>query len=227
VREIVLDTETTGFKAEGDDRIVEIGCVELINLVQTGQRRQWYINPERDMPEDAFRVHGLSSSFLADKPVFGEIVGDFLAFIEDSPLVAHNAAFDLSFLNAELKRLSMPPLTGGERTVVDTVQLSRRRFPGMPASLDALCKRFGVDNSNRTLHGALLDAQLLAECYLELRGGRQAGLTLTTHAEGRTEGAPRAARPVRPPLPHGPSAAELAAHQALLTALKNPLWLKE
>jgi len=226
-REIVLDTETTGFKAEGDDRIVEIGCVELVNYVQTGARRQWYINPERDMPEDAFKVHGLSSAFLADKPVFSQIVGEFLDFLQDSPLVAHNANFDVGFLNAEMKRLGLPAVTGKGREIVDTVQLARRRYPGAPASLDALCKRFGIDNSNRTLHGALLDAQLLAECYLELRGGRQTGFSLTATPGGARGGVVRLTRQPRSPRPHGPTADELAAHEGLLKMLKNPLWLKE
>jgi DNA polymerase-3 subunit epsilon len=221
MREIVLDTETTGFKPEEGHRVVEIGCVELRNHLPTGERRQWYINPERDMPEAAARVHGLTSAFLADKPVFAAVAAEFLEFLADAPIVAHNASFDVNFLNAELKRLGVPPL---RNPVTDTVALARKRFPGSPASLDALCKRFAIDNSGRTLHGALLDSQLLAECYLELLGGRQTGLDLTA-AAGATPAQVRAARPPRPARPHAPSAEELAAHEALLKALKAPLWL--
>ncbi|MBI1206131.1 MAG: DNA polymerase III subunit epsilon [Azospirillum sp.] len=222
MREIVLDTETTGFKPEEGHRIVEIGCVELINHLPTGERRQWYINPERPMPAEAFAVHGLSDEFLAKQPVFGEVVGAFLDFVAADPLIIHNAAFDLSFLNAELRRLSLPAIA--PTRAVDTVLVARRRFPGAPASLDALCKRFEIDNSNRTLHGALLDSQLLAECYLELLGGRQTDLMLATRGpESGTQ--LRAARPPRPPRIHEPSTDEQAAHRALLERLKKPVWL--
>ena len=225
MREIVLDTETTGLDPEAGHRIVEIGCVELVNHLPTGRHWRVYLNPERDMPEEAFRVHGLSGEFLADKPRFAEVVDEFLAFVGDAPLVIHNAEFDLRFLDAELRRLGRPGL---ERTrAVDTVQIARRRFPGAQASLDALCRRFGVDNSGRTLHGALLDCQLLAEVYLELVGGRQpelavAAVTVTTVT---TIAAPRLAqRPVRPPRPHAPSEAELAAHAAMLATIKDAIW---
>ncbi|CAK0754020.1 DNA polymerase III subunit epsilon [Azospirillaceae bacterium] len=220
MREIVLDTETTGFKPEEGHRVVEIGCVELHNHLPTGLRRQWYINPERDMPADAFRVHGLSEEFLSQFPVFGNIVGEFLEFIGQSPLIIHNAVFDMKFLNAELGRVKLPTLPMSRAT--DTVQIARRKFPGAQASLDALCKRFGIDNSNRTLHGALLDAQLLAECYIELLGGRQAGFDLVTAT--KTQSVKRE-RQFRSPRPHAPSPEELTAHEALLKQLKSPIWL--
>ena len=176
MREIVLDTETTGLKANGGDRLVEIGCVELVNHVATGEHYQVYINPERDMPDEAFRVHGLSEEFLADKPIFAKVIDGFLEFIEDSTLIIHNAEFDIGFLNAELSNIGKPILPM-ERTI-DTVRIARQKFPGARVNLDALCSRFQIDNTNRTLHGALLDAQLLSEVYLELVGGRQPGLEL-------------------------------------------------
>lgn len=176
MREIVLDTETTGFKPEEGHRIVEIGCVELINHVATGRTFHRYINPERDMPSGAFEVHGLSQQFLADKPVFSAVADDFLAFVDGAPLVIHNAAFDMAFLNFELRTLRRPALP--EEQAVDTLQIARRKHPTGPNSLDALCRRYGIDNSGRTKHGALLDAELLAEVYLELIGGRQPHLTL-------------------------------------------------
>ena len=176
MREIVLDTETTGFDPLTGDRIVEIGCVEVINYIPTDNQLHLYINPERDMPPGAFAVHGLSEEFLRDKPVFAQICGQFLDFIGDSRLVIHNAEFDMKFINAELVRLGIKPLPMSR--ALDTVGMARRKFPGAPASLDALCRRFGIDNSNRTLHGALLDAQLLGEVYLELQGGRQPDLVL-------------------------------------------------
>jgi len=227
MREIVLDTETTGFDPLNGDRLVEIGCVELVNHVATGRHFHRYINPERDMPEDAFRVHGLSADFLSKHPVFAEQVGEFLEFIGGDPLVIHNAAFDMGFLNMELRRVGMPSL---RNPVVDTVVIARRRFPGAAASLDALCRRFEIDNSNRTLHGALLDSQLLAEVYLELMGGRQPDLVLAQGPAGvRTAGTaqPRD-RIVRPPRPHAPTAEELAAHDAFLGGFKvTPLWKQE
>ncbi|WP_029010844.1 DNA polymerase III subunit epsilon [Azospirillum halopraeferens] len=225
MREIVLDTETTGFKPEEGHRIVEIGCVELVNHVQTGERFHVYLNPGRAMPAEAAAVHGLTDEFLADKPVFTEVVEEFLTFIGDAPLVIHNAAFDMAFLNAELGWAGFPRL-GADRAV-DTLAMARQRFPGSPATLDALCKRFGVDNSGRSYHGALLDAQLLAEVYLELRGGRQAGLALASGPVTRGGGPVRIERPHRPPRPHAPGAEELAAHTELLKSLKNPLWLAE
>src|SRR5262249_38669620 len=176
IREIVLDTETTGLDPDAGHRIVEIACVELVNHVPTGRTFQRYLNPERDMPTDAQAVHGLTTEFLADQPLFSTVAEEFLEFIGDSRLVIHNAEFDLKFVNAELAKLGRTKLQA--QRAVDTVQLARRKFPGAPASLDALCGRFGVDNSSRTLHGALLDAQLLSEVYLELVGGRQVTIDL-------------------------------------------------
>ncbi len=176
LREIVLDTETTGFKATNGDRIVEIGCIELINHIPSGKDFQTYINPERDMPDGAFSVHGLSEEFLADKPLFHDIATDFLSFIDDAPLIIHNAPFDMGFLNFELKKMNIEPI---KNKIIDTVLLARKIHPGARVSLDALCKHYGVNNSHRTLHGALLDSQILAEIYLELIGGRQVGLSLS------------------------------------------------
>jgi len=228
MREIVLDTETTGVDPSKGDRIVEIGCVELVNHLPTGPQghRRWYINPERFVPADAVAVHGLTDQFLADKPVFAQIAGEFLDYIGDADLVIHNAQFDIGFLNMELGRLGLPPIDKG-RKVVDTLRLARERFPGAQASLDALCKRFGIDNANRILHGALLDSQLLAEVYIELLGGRQQGLGLTASGTKGSAGPVRRVREVRPPRPHAPSAEELEAHAALLKSLKNPVWLEE
>ncbi len=222
MREIVLDTETTGLSAHGGDRIVEIGCVELNNHVPTGVRRQWYINPERDVPEEAVRVHGLTQAFLSKHPVFAEIADDFLTFVDDACLVIHNASFDVGFLSAELGRLGLPGISGAR--VVDTLALARRSFPGSQASLDAMCRRFGIDNSGRSLHGALLDAQLLAECYLELRGGRQTGLRFENAAAAIGPTTWRSAADRRPPRPHRPTADELDAHAGLLDGLSDPIW---
>ena len=223
MREIVLDTETTGFDPEAGHRMVEIGCIELMNLVPTGRTFHRYVNPERDMPEDAFRVHGLSGEFLAKHGLFASVAEELIAFLGDAPIVAHNAGFDMRFVNAELVRCGHPPLDPAR--AIDTVQIARKKFPGAPASLDALCRRFEVDNSRRTKHGALLDAELLAEVYLALRGGRQVGLTLEPEAEvlGLV---PAGDRPVRPPRPHAPSEAELAAHaEFLATKVKGAIWL--
>ncbi len=171
MREVVLDTETTGFDPETGDRIVEIGAVELMGHVPTGRTYHQYINPEREMPQEAFEVHGLGDEFLRDKPKFAEIGQAFLDFIGDAKLVIHNAAFDIKFLNAELKWMNLPQIPWEQ--AIDTLAIARKRFPGSPASLDALCRRFNIDNSSRTLHGALLDSEILAEVYLELIGGRQ------------------------------------------------------
>lgn len=176
MREIILDTETTGLNPEKGDRLVEIGCLEIINRIPTGQTLHLYINPQRDMPDEAFRIHGLSAEFLSDKPLFAEVADEFMAFIGDSPLVIHNGAFDLGFINAELRRLGRDPV-GGDR-LIDTLAMARRRFPGQQNNLDALCARFGIDNSKRTKHGALMDSELLAEVYIELVGGRQTSLGL-------------------------------------------------
>ncbi len=219
---IILDTETTGLRARDGDRVVEIGAVALDSLVATGEPFHRYINPECPMPAAATEVHGLTDAFLADKPRFAEVVADFLAFVGDAPLVIHNAAFDMGFLNAELARLGFPAL---DNPVVDTLALARSRFPGAQATLDALCRRFNVDNSTREKHGALLDAELLAEVYVELCGGRQIGLGLDptpAATAGPTEGP--APRPTRRPRPHTPTAAELARHAAFVARLKDPVW---
>jgi len=221
MREIVLDTETTGLDPAAGHRVVEIGCVELMNHLPTGESLQLYINPEREMPPEAFEVHGLSDTFLADKPKFHEIIATFQDFIADSRLVIHNAGFDLRFLNAELAALDLAPLPA-ERAV-DTVRLAREKFPGAPASLDALCRRFAIDASARSKHGALLDAELLAEVYLELVGGRQPDLTLDRDLAA----APMApvGAPARAPRPHLPSAAEATAHENFVAAeIPAPIW---
>lgn len=178
MRELVLDTETTGFDPNSGDRIVEIGIVELVNHLPTGETYHVYINPERSMPKDAYEVHGLGDEFLADKPKFREIVDGFLEFVGADPLVIHNASFDMKFLNAELSWLNKPQLPYSQ--AVDTLEIARKKFPGAQNSLDALCRRFGVDNSGREKHGALLDSELLAEVYLELVGGRQPGFELAS-----------------------------------------------
>ncbi|MBL4907082.1 MAG: DNA polymerase III subunit epsilon [Sneathiella sp.] len=220
MREIALDTETTGFDPSTGDRIVEIGCVEMENFVATGRIFHKYINPERDMPEGAFKVHGLSREFLKGHNVIAAEMDGFLDFIGDSKLVIHNAAFDMKFINAELIRLKRPPLSMGQS--IDTVALARKMFPGAQASLDALCRRFKIDNTARTKHGALLDAELLAEVYLELRGGRQRGLSLA--AEGSDKSFQVAKSVARAPRPHAPSADELENHTAFLGKMKEPIW---
>jgi DNA polymerase-3 subunit epsilon len=225
MREIVLDTETTGLDPLAGHRVVEVGCIELVNTVATGKTFHAYFNPEMIMPAGAQDIHGLSDEFLADKPLFVDKVEEFLEFIADAQLVIHNAQFDIGFLNAELERVGKAKLINA---YVDTVSVARRKFPGQRASLDALCERFGIDNSSRTKHGALLDSELLAEVYLELSGGRQRDLGLAPEMAsmaGSGGGLAANSRPVRPPRPHMPSAAELAAHAAFLTQLSEPLWL--
>lgn len=222
MREIVLDTETTGLDPARGDRVVEIGCIELINHVASGKNFQRYINPARDMPEGAFRIHGLSSVFLADKPKFAEIAEDILAFLGEDKLVIHNAAFDLGFLNAEFERIGGPQIP--VERAIDTVALARRKYPGAPASLDALCRRFEIDNSARTLHGALLDAELLGEVYLELIGGRQPGLVLNAANHDEAESGEDPARAARTPRPHRLSSEEKAAHKAFIATLDDPIW---
>ncbi len=224
MREIVLDTETTGLDPAAGHRVVEVACLELAGRIPTGRHFRRYLNPEREMPEDARAVHGLDDAFLAQQPLFAEVVDDFFEFIDDAPLVIHNAPFDLKFLNAELARLDRPPLDATR--AVDTLAMARQRHPGAQASLDALCRRFGIDNAARTLHGALLDCELLAEVYLELRGGRQPGLNLDPAARtGESPGVTQAmARPERPARAHAPSAEESAAHEAMLARLKAPIW---
>ena len=221
MREIIFDTETTGLDPNTGDRIVEIGCVECINHVPTGASFHVYINPERDMPEAAFKVHGLSSDFLRDKPVFAAIAQDFVDFVGDAKLVAHNAFFDLGFINAELKRLGYEVIDAAR--IVDTLALARKKNPFGPNSLDALCARYGIDNSRRTKHGALLDAEILAEVYLEMMGGRQTGLDLAaniTIVESAGEDVAGPASRARPtPLPPRLNAKELAAHAAFVATL--------
>lgn len=223
MREIILDTETTGLDPLNGDRIVEIGCVELFNHVPTGKTYQVYINPERAMHAAAAAVHGLTDEFLKDKPVFAEIVGEFLQFIgEDVPLVIHNAPFDMGFVNAELTRHGFKTLP--DERALDTLAMARRMFPGAPASLDALCKRFGVDASGRDLHGALLDARLLADVYLELRGGRQVDLMLASVGAAEMVDSEIRTREFRAARVHLPSEEETAAHEAFLADIRDALW---
>ncbi len=225
MREIVLDTETTGLDPLAGHRVVELGCVELENTVATGRTFHCYFNPQMIMPAGAEEIHGLSDAFLADKPLFGEKVDEFLEFIGDARLVIHNAQFDIGFLNAELERVGRSRLAN---EYVDTVTVARRKFPGQRVSLDALCERLSVDNSNRTKHGALLDSELLAEVYLELSGGRQRVLGLAAEVTTSvTSVLVVTNRPVRPTRPHEPSPDELAAHVAFLKQISDPLWLKD
>lgn len=224
MREIVLDTETTGVDPGAGHRVVEIGCVELVHGIRTGQIFHSYLNPERDVPDEAYHIHGLSLEFLIDKPIFAEKVEEFLAFIGDDKLVIHNAGFDMKFINAELERVGFPKID--MRRAVDTLIMARRKFPGAPATLDALCKRFEIDLSERNKHGALLDAELLADVYIELLGGKQSALALES-ARGQEEQTGsislhtvtvRASRP----FPLGEE--ELQAHARMLAMLKKPLW---
>jgi len=229
MREIILDTETTGLEPETGDRIVEIGAVELINHVPSGHTYHRYINPERDVPDEAFRIHGLSTKFLSDKPVFADICEELRQFIGDGILVIHNAAFDMKFLNFEFERLSRPPI--GWDQVIDSLALARKKHPSGPNSLDALCRRYGIDNSRRDKHGALLDSELLAEVYIELIGGRQTALSLTTQpAETKVEIHTTEHEPVhyglRPiHLEARLISEEVAAHDALVKTLgEKALW---
>lgn len=220
MREIVLDTETTGLDPGEGHRVVEVACIELVHHVPTGRKFHRYVNPERDMPEDALAVHGITAEFLTNQPPFAAIADELLSFIGSDRLVIHNAEFDLAFLNAELARLQRDPIGCA---FVDTLGLARVRFPGAPASLDALCRRFNIDLSDRVEHGAEIDCGLLAAVYLELLGGRQPGLDFTMPADELD----LAERIVRPPRPHSPSAEEVIAHQAMLRTITAPLWLME
>jgi DNA polymerase-3 subunit epsilon len=227
MREIIFDTETTGLNPGGGDRMVEIGCVEMFNRVEIGRHYHAYFCPERDMPFEAEMVHGLTTVFLSDKPLFGEKAGELLDFLEDSPLVAHNAGFDFGFLNFELERCGRPAVCISRMR--DTLQLARTRHPGAKHSLDALCMRFGIDRSQRIKHGALLDAQLLAQVYVELTGGRQIGLGLvadTASVEVRDADRPVIVREPRPARPHAAAAEELERHRAFIAQLINPLWAR-
>lgn len=235
MREIVLDTETTGLDPRDGHRVVEIGCVELNFHVPTGKELHLYMNPERDMPDEAFQIHGISGAFLQDKPLFADVVDEFLDFIgDDAALVIHNAPFDAKFLNAELKSVGRPTLP--QHRLVDTLEIARKRYPGGSNSLDALCRRFDVDLSVREKHGAVVDCRLLAEVYLELIGGKQPGLILADEAAdkrdksaGSTDLAAAMVKPIernfRPARPHKASAEELAAHAVFLKKLKDPFWL--
>lgn len=218
MREIVLDTETTGMEPSSGDRIVEIGCVELMNHLPTGKTYHVYLNPERDIPAEATAVHGITNDFVKDKPTFGEVVGDFMDFIGESKLVIHNAEFDMKFLNAELKIFGFPSLDN--RRALDTVKMAREKFPGSPANLDALCRRFNIDNSGRTFHGALLDSQLLAEVYLEMLGGRQQGLGISDEQpKNYQQKDGEAARIFREPRNFPPSEEEIMAHNSMIASL--------
>lgn len=235
MREISFDTETTGLNPRGGDRLVEIGGVELFNHVPTGNSYHVYINPERDMPEGAFKVHGLSAEFLSDKPKFAEVAKEFVDFVGDATLVIHNAAFDMGFINMELEKIGMAHIPNTQ--VVDTLELARRRFPSGPNSLDALCSRFGIDNSRRVKHGALLDAEILAEVYLELKGGKQRALSLTPDEDSQDDSAdiPLEAgrlgpfhakqRPVQLQRPE--YSGDYAAHRAFIEKMgEDALWKK-
>ena len=225
MREIIFDTETTGLDPKTGDRLVEIGCIEMVNRVTTGATYHCYFNPDRDMPFEAERVHGLSITFLADKPRFHEKAADLLEFLGDSMLVAHNAGFDFGFVNSELEMCGLAPLDRSR--MIDTVALAKVRHPGAKLSLDALCTRYGIDRSHRVQHGALLDAELLAQVYVELTGGRQIGLELSAdrgEAVVATMAQPARQRTFRAPRPHAASDAELAAHRQFLESIKEPLW---
>jgi len=225
MREIIFDTETTGLDPKTGDRMVEIGCIEMMNRVATGQTFHAYFNPERSMPAAAEAIHGLSDAFLAGKPPFSECAEEVLAFLGDSPLVAHNASFDFGFLNQELSLCGMLEINPDR--MIDTIALARVRHPGAKLSLDALCTRYGIDRSHRTLHGALLDAELLAQVYVELKGGRQIGLELvaeTAELSDQPSESPTRERVFREPREHRASEQELFAHSEFLKTIQSPLW---
>lgn len=225
MREIALDTETTGLDPGSGHRMVEIGCVEMHGRIKTGRFYHTYLNPERDMPEEAYRVHGISGEFLKDKPLFRAVAEEFLAFIGDAPLVIHNAQFDMKFINAELKGNGFTEIPFSQ--VIDTVSMARSKFPGSPANLDALCRRFSIDLSARSKHGALLDAELLADVYMELTGGRQASMALAKEEGSAEANALAAGKAVIPARAYPPSEAELAAHREFLKQLTEPMWKKQ
>jgi DNA polymerase III subunit epsilon len=231
MREVIFDTETTGLDPKTGDRMVEIGCIEMIGRVETGRSFHAYFNPERDMPIEAERVHGLSAAFLSTKPRFAETVDELLEFLGDAPLVAHNAGFDFGFLNNELEKIGRAPISLDR--MVDTVALARKKHPGSKLSLDALCTRYGIDRSHRVKHGALLDAELLAQVYVELTGGRQIGLGLVESASVTIEtnvvqigGANAAARPMRPPRPHAATPEELERHREFIAGIDKAIWTR-
>lgn len=224
MREIVFDTETTGFEPSEGHRLVEIGALELINHMPTGVTFHKYINPEREIPADATRVHGITNERVANCPLFADIADEWLEFVGDAPMIAHNAAFDMRFINAELGWIGKPPYA--PERFIDTLAMARKKFPGSPVSLDALCRRFSIDNSHREFHGALLDTELLAEVYLELRGGRQPGLALVGKGAASGDERVHIDRPYRAPRPHAVPDAEQAAHRAFLEKkVKKSLWL--
>ncbi len=233
MREIILDTETTGFEPNEGHRIIEIGCLEIHNYIPTGRTFHYYLNPDRDVPVDAVAVHGITTEFLVDKPRFDKIIEPFLEFIGDSPLVIHNAVFDLKFLNFELKKIGYKSLSN---PIVDTVIMARKMFPGQPASLDALCRRYKIDLTGRAYHGALLDSELLADVYLELKGGRQQGLSLTMAATTSVISSNdiltaaqhlKVDRPARPPRVFNLLDGELTAHEKMITSLGDQtIWKK-
>jgi len=224
MREIVLDTETTGMDPADGHRLVEIGCVELDNHLPTGRTFQCYFNPQREVPADAVRVHGLTNEFLKDKPIFTEKVQDFIDFIGDAILVIHNAEFDMKFINHELKQCGFPPLS--MKRVLDTIPIAREKYPGQPASLDALCRRFKIDLEERKFHGALLDSQLLSEVYLELKGGRQHGLGLMSEAAimGSQQLNARIKRQKREPRVFVVSEEEIKVHAEFIARFKTNIW---
>lgn len=227
MREIVLDTETTGFEPSQGDRIVEIGAVELLNHMPTGRTYHQYINPQRSMPKGAFEVHGLGDEFLSDKPLFKDIAQAFIDFVGDSQMVIHNASFDMKFLNAELKTVGRPELPMSQ--ALDTLAIARKKFPGANASLDGLCRRFGIDNSSRTLHGALLDSEILAEVYLELLGGRQSGFVLAADTSAQTTDGGETWRPRPRPtaLESKLTKEEAAAHETFVKDMGDgAIWSK-
>ena len=232
MREIVLDTETTGISPRDGHRIIEIGALELMHHLPTGRRLHLYINPERDIDEGAIAVHGITMDFLADKPIFADVAKEFLAFIRLDPLVIHNASFDMAFINSELTRVDLPVLSMDQS--IDTLAMARKKFPGAQANLDALCRRFEIDNTHRDLHGALLDADLLASVYIELLGGRQPGLLLDAEHNSRSNTSQDEVvedphfqideKNIRPIRVHTPTDEELAAHARFLACLKDPIW---
>jgi len=232
MREIVLDTETTGISPRDGHRIIEIGALELMHHLPTGRSLHLYINPERDIDEGAIAVHGITSDFLADKPIFADVVEEFLAFIATDPLVIHNASFDMAFINAELSRVDRPTLAMDQS--IDTLAMARKKFPGAQANLDALCRRFEIDNTHRDLHGALVDADLLASVYIELLGGRQPGLRLDADQNSESKMSQDVVdedsyfqidvKDIRPIRTHAPTDDEEAAHKEFLRSLKDPIW---
>ena len=232
MREIVLDTETTGISPQDGHRIIEIGALELMHHLPTGRSLHLYINPERDIDEGAIAVHGITLDFLADKPIFADVAEEFLAFIGSDPLVIHNASFDMAFINSELTRVDRPVLAMAQS--IDTLAMARKKFPGAQANLDALCRRFEIDNSHRDLHGALLDADLLASVYIELLGGRQPGLLLDADQNSMSKMSRDGVaeepyfqideKNIRPIRAHAPTDEELAAHAEFLACLKDPIW---